>query len=88
MFCHQSCSHFKSFLLSCLRNTHISKFVDIRLLRAPVSRPQIEKMRITYACDAGAASRSSASGASSGYEECRLDQKFQNWSALASNKNK
>lgn len=48
------------------RNVRISSDFSILFLRPAVKRPQTEKIRSTYAWLAGAATKSSASGASIG----------------------
>jgi len=55
--------HYEEIVLLSLRKTRISRERCILFLRPAVSIPQSEKIRSTYACEAGAVTRSSAIGA-------------------------
>ena len=58
------------------KNTRRSKFLDVRLSFPLVSSPHTLKIRSAYASDAGALSRSNASGDNTGNLEAFVSQKL------------
>ena len=58
------------------KNTRICNDFSLRFLRPAVSIPHREKIRFTYACEAGADIRSRATGVRSGWTRLRWIQKL------------